>query len=185
MTALRRSLLREQQLSRTDYLTGAANKRYFTEQLDREIYRSGRTGQVMSLAYIDLDNFKTMNDTLGHSTGDLILKTAVRVFLGAVRKHDAVGRIGGDEFVILLPETGLEGAVSVLGRIRDVFLSEMAMNQFPVSLSIGIAVFIKPPASSDSAFSCADSQMYKAKKGGKDKIVTAEFKSIGNASEKN
>ncbi|MBD2152556.1 diguanylate cyclase [Pseudanabaena sp. FACHB-1277] len=98
-------ILREGELARTDYLTGAMNLRTFREQLQTEIYRASRYCYPLTIAYIDIDNFKTINDTLGHSEGDRILCTVVTTIKQHLRKSDIIARLGGDEFAILLPVT--------------------------------------------------------------------------------
>ncbi len=173
---LRKSLNRERMLSRMDFLTDSANKRYFTEILDLEIQRSSRTGRPFSLAYIDLDNFKKINDTMGHSIGDKLLKIAGQIMKENIRQNDLIGRLGGDEFIILLTETGEEASYTVLDRILKKFRDEMKEKNYPVSLSIGYAAFLKQPSSVDEALKIADETMYRAKNNGKNKIEMTVWK---------
>ncbi len=109
----------EKVLSRTDNLTGAANLRHFLELVQMEIDRLQRYGHPFSLAYFDLDNFKTMNDQFGHSTGDDILCSVVNSINKNIRKTDTVTRLGGDEFALLLPFTTEEAAKVVLPKIKE------------------------------------------------------------------
>jgi diguanylate cyclase (GGDEF)-like protein len=150
-TQLRKSLQRERTLSRIDFLTGAVNKRYFSEILTYEISRSVRFQRPFCLAYIDLDNFKTVNDIKGHTAGDLLLQILVRVAKESFRLIDRVGRLGGDEFVILLPETGAENGKKAIERFRETVLTEVSSRNFPVTMSIGLAVFNHSPFNADDA----------------------------------
>jgi diguanylate cyclase (GGDEF)-like protein len=173
---LKKLLDREKVLSRLDFLTGSANVRFFREILDREIKRSARTGRPFSLAYIDFDDFKTLNDTLGHSAGDDILKSAIGLIKKNLRENDSIGRVGGDEFVILLVETGKEAVKSVIKRIIKNFHDEMALRNYNLTLSLGYTAFIKTPKSVDEALKAADKAMYMAKNSGKNRVYTAVFK---------
>jgi diguanylate cyclase (GGDEF)-like protein len=172
---LRESLLRERNLSRIDFLTGAYNKRFFTEILSSEMNRSLRFKKTFALAYIDMDNFKYINDTLGHSMGDILLIAFVKILKDNLRQIDTIGRIGGDEFVILLPETESVSGMKTLERLSLLFKDEMEKDKYPVSLSIGLAVFKQAPDSIDEVYKKADLLMYLAKSGGKDRIEVKEF----------
>ncbi|OIQ08014.1 phytochrome-like protein cph2 [Moorella thermoacetica] len=111
-------------LSITDPLTGAYNRCYFLEMLEREVERIRRTGNPFSLIMFDLDHFKSINDHFGHAAGDRVLKGVVSAFKKQLRKTDCLARWGGEEFVILLPETGVEGAATLAEELRQK-LSEM------------------------------------------------------------
>jgi diguanylate cyclase (GGDEF)-like protein len=167
----RKSLLKEMTLSRTDYMTGAYNKRFFTEILSNEIDRMKRGGHPFSLVFIDMDNFKKANDTFGHSAGDSILKTGVLVMKSITRKIDTTCRLGGDEFLILMPNTDSKDSLIVLSRLQEKFLSTMQENGYPVTLSIGSVSFNNVPESVDAAIKAGDAAMYEAKNSGKGKIV--------------
>ncbi len=172
----RKSLLKEMTLSRTDYMTGAVNKRFFTEILGQEIDRMKRGGHPFSLVFIDMDNFKKANDTFGHSAGDSILKTGVIVMKSITRKIDTTCRLGGDEFLILMPNTDSKDSLIVLTRLQEKFLSEMHKNDYPVTLSIGVVAFNNVPESVDIAIKAGDAAMYEAKNSGKAKIIQKIYK---------
>ncbi len=172
----RKSLLSEMTLSRTDFMTGAVNKRFFTEILGQEIDRMKRGGHPFSLVFIDMDNFKKANDTFGHSAGDSILKTGVLVMKSITRKIDTTCRLGGDEFLILMPNTDSKDSLIVLTRLQEKFLSAMQENGYPVTLSIGVVAFNKVPGSVDIAIKAGDAAMYEAKNSGKAKIIQKIYK---------
>lgn len=162
---------REKQLSRTDALTGLDNTRSFIEEADEEIERAIRSRHPISVAYMDLDNFKKVNDTLGHTTGDRLLKTVASIIGENIRKIDTASRIGGDEFVIMLPNTDEHGAKTLIDRTREKLSETMRNNNWPVTFSIGIAVFSTPPNSPNDMLKMADELMYQVKKSGKDNVV--------------
>jgi diguanylate cyclase (GGDEF)-like protein len=172
----RKSLIKEMSLSRTDFLTGAVNKRFFTEILEHEIDRMKRGGHPFSLVFIDMDNFKKANDSFGHAAGDEILKTGVIVMKSITRKIDTVCRLGGDEFLILMPKTNSNESFIVLSRLQENFISAMKNNGYPVTLSIGVITFNEAPDSVDSAINAGDSAMYEAKNSGKSKIIQKTYK---------
>jgi diguanylate cyclase (GGDEF)-like protein len=167
---IRRLLRREKEFSRRDILTGAVNRREFIELLSAEILRMMRYGRHFSLAYIDLDNFKSVNDLRGHASGDRLLRIVAEGVRDAVRSSDVVARLGGDEFAILLPETGAAAAEAVIRKVQgtvDVLLRE---GRWGVTMSIGLLTCESPPDSSDQALRQADSLMYRAKSEGKNRV---------------
>ena len=171
LLSVRLHLRNEQILARTDPLTGVANPRAFLEGLDMELYRARRYKQSLSLAYIDLDNFKTVNDQLGHSAGDELLRFIAQHIVRNVRASDVVGRLGGDEFAILLPETGSAGAKAAAEKVRRHLNNAMADSPTMVTLSVGAVTFESPPASADDAVNVADRLMYEVKGGGKNDVA--------------
>ena len=171
LLSLRRHLRNEQLLARMDPLTGVANPRAFREAVDAELYRVRRYGQPLSLAYVDLDDFKKVNDQLGHSAGDELLRFIAQHVVRNVRASDVVGRLGGDEFAILLPETGSAGARAAAAKVRKHLKNAMADAPTSVTLSIGAVTFESPPASADEAVNVADRLMYEVKSGGKDDVA--------------
>ena len=171
LSELRSSTEHEKALARTDYLTGAANLRFFLELLQKEIDRSLRYAHPFTIVYIDLDNFKTVNDQFGHIIGDEVLQTLVRYITTHVRKTDAAARLGGDEFALLLPETTQESARVALTKLRDGLLEEMQQNKWPITFSIGVLTCTAPPVKADELVRMADELMYSVKSGGKNAIV--------------
>lgn len=170
LSALKNANEHERELARIDNLTGAVNPRYFSELLQFEIDRSQRYKHPFTLAYIDLDNFKTVNDTFGHSVGDQVLYTIVRHAKGQLRKTDYVARLGGDEFAFLLPETDQTGAMITISKIQASLLDEMQRNNWPVTFSIGVLTCICRPQVSDELVNQADGLMYSVKNNGKNGV---------------
>lgn len=161
---------REKALSSVDSLTGAVNSRVFRELSNSEIDRSSRYGSLFTAAYIDLDNFKEVNDRFGHSAGDDLLRSVTEMLRKNMRATDIVARVGGDEFAILLPETGAESAGMALEKIRTLVADSLREKGWPVTLSIGAVTFLSPPDSVDSMIRQVDELMYSAKSGGKNRI---------------
>jgi diguanylate cyclase (GGDEF)-like protein len=171
LLSLRHHLRNEQILARTDPLTGVANPRAFREAVEAELYRARRYGRLLSLVYIDLDDFKYVNDRLGHSAGDELLRFIAQHVVRNVRASDLVGRLGGDEFAILLPETDSNGTRAAAEKVRRHLNNAMADSPTPVTLSIGAVTFESPPASADDAVSMADRLMYEVKEDGKNDVA--------------
>jgi diguanylate cyclase (GGDEF)-like protein len=167
---LHAGVLRERLLARTDPLTGAANGRTFYEAVALETDRAGRSSKPLTLAYLDLDKFKQLNDRLGHAAGDAALVDLVQLIRPALRTMDVLARLGGDEFALLLPETDPEGAVSLLTRIQGMVAHEMAGAGRPVTVSIGAATFVKPLWDVDLMVQQVDALMYAAKRRGQDRV---------------
>ena len=170
LSALKQALEHEKELARTDPLTGVANGRYFITLADMEINRARRYKHSFTVVYIDLDNFKTVNDHFGHSTGDALLRSVAHTIRNNIRATDIVGRLGGDEFAILLPETGPEPAEVITHKVQKVNLDVMQKNEWPVTFSIGVATFVSPPSTVDEMLKISDGVMYAAKKTNKNAI---------------
>ncbi len=163
----------ERQRSRVDELTGVLNSRAFYEVMSRELERVRRTRRPLSVAYVDLDDFKAMNDRYGHAAGDELLRTFARCAKESVRALDTVARLGGDEFAILLPETDSEGALGAITRFRE---RTSAIDGAPIGYSIGVVTCDDDrPTSVDSVIQRADTLMYSAKRLGKNRCVHARF----------
>jgi diguanylate cyclase (GGDEF)-like protein len=162
-------------LSLMDNLTGLYNNRFFWSQLEIEIARSKRTGNLCSLMMIDLDNFKLLNDTLGHLEGDRFLAEFSRIMHTNCRATDLIYRYGGDEFAIIMPATAVTEAIKTGERFRDI-LREMPQKTNPaITLSIGISEYSAYSSYDINEFvNTADLSMYKAKKGGKNMICVDE-----------
>ena len=157
---------RELHLAQRDGLTGIHNRRAFIEILQLEMERSRRYGSPFTLAYLDIDYFKGVNDQLGHAEGDRLLKAVARRLQSTVRTSDTIGRLGGDEFAILLPHIGSTQAYQSLTRIHAQ-LKLTVSSRWPIGFSIGAATFLKSPNSVDEAITRADEIMYKIKRTGK------------------
>jgi diguanylate cyclase (GGDEF)-like protein len=170
LSALKSALEREKKLARTDYLTGAANRRAFFELANIEINRARRYKHPFTIAYIDIDDFKIVNDHFGHNTGDTLLHSVVETINNNVRVSDVVARLGGDEFAILMPETGYESAQVVITRVQKNLLDVMQKIGWPVTFSIGVVTFISAPDSIDEVLKKADDLMYFVKNKGKNMI---------------
>lgn len=171
LSSLRDAYEAESRLARTDALTGITNWRSFHEILKIEIERAQRYPYPITLAYLDIDDFKQVNDRQGHSRGDLLLKDVAQKMSQGIRSTDVVARIGGDEFIIMMPYTNRLQAEQVLPRIRQELLSCVAKQQYPVGFSIGVITFECPSTTVDDMVSVADSVMYQAKESGKNQIV--------------
>ena len=161
---------REKRISRTDPLTGVSNARYFIEFAAIELDRARRYGHLLTIVYLDLDNFKYVNDNFGHLTGDRLLKLIADKVHGRIRAIDIVARLGGDEFVILLPEVSFDDAQVVVERMRTLLLEVMKGNDWPVTFSIGMITHRSLPESVDRLIKEADDLMYVAKRNGKNQI---------------
>ncbi|TWT75608.1 Response regulator PleD [Posidoniimonas polymericola] len=171
LVRLRAAHENERTLARTDGLTGLINPMAFRERAEDEIARAVRRETTVSAAFIDCDNFKTVNDTLGHLEGDRLLKAIAAGIRATVRKMDVPARMGGDEFAVLLPETSEEQAQLVIERMQAHLDGVMKENNWPVTFSIGVAVYETPPLSVDELIHGADELMYEVKNGAKDAIV--------------
>jgi diguanylate cyclase (GGDEF)-like protein len=170
LTQVRVLLDHERELVRSDYLTGAVSSRYFEVLLQAEIDRSARSKLPFTLAYIDVDNFKSINDRLGHHIGDQLLRLLVNAMTARLRKSDAVARLGGDEFGILLPGAGPAAAVTVVARTQSDMMAQMSKRNWPVTVSIGAVTFVVPPPTADEAIRLADELMYSVKRADKNGI---------------
>jgi diguanylate cyclase (GGDEF)-like protein len=175
LAALRGRLEGEELLARTDALTRISNRRAFFEAAALEIERARRSLQPLTLAYVDCDDFKDVNDRLGHAQGDALLATVAQTLRANVRATDAVARLGGDEFGVLLPETNAEEAAALLSRLHAALLSAMASNGWSVGFSAGAATFLGPPASIDEMMARADALMYAAKRESKGSMRLATY----------
>ena len=170
LCALKRALQRESEMARTDHLTGAVNLRFFYEVAQMEIDRLERYKHPFTLAYIDLDNFKIINDQFGHSAGDQVLYTVASSVKKQVRRTDVFARLGGDEFALLLPETDQESARLAISKIQGNLLDEMQKNNWPITFSIGVLTCQVAPYSTDELVRMADELMYSVKQNNKNAI---------------
>jgi len=160
-------------LATTDSLTELANRRHFLNQAGREVARTNRYHRELALFLIDIDHFKRVNDTHGHSAGDEVLRVVARLFRSAVRSHDVVGRMGGEEFAVLLPETRADQAAMLAERLRCA-VSERAVEvrggTIRCAISVGVAG-LRPGETLDDFLIRADAALYEAKNAGRDRVV--------------
>jgi diguanylate cyclase (GGDEF)-like protein len=175
LAALRTRLADEELLARTDALTHIPNRRAFFEAANHELERARRRRRPMTLAYVDVDDFKIVNDRLGHAQGDALLVEVARTLRAETRAVDAVARLGGDEFGLLLPETDAAEAEALLSRVRAAMLTALQRGGWNVGVSIGAATFRAPPASVDEMMARADELMYAAKREEKGSIRLGTF----------
>ncbi|PYP50875.1 MAG: hypothetical protein DMD45_09665 [Gemmatimonadetes bacterium] len=170
LSRLRRTQSQLELLATHDPLTTVLNARAFASQVAQELGRNRRYGRPLALIYLDLDDFKKVNDAHGHATGDAVLRLVADAMRSAVRQADVVGRLGGDEFGVLMPETdgSLAHAVAnrLAGGIRTVFRGTPS-----VTASIGVVAVSGTEAGSDELLRKADQAMYEAKRAGKDRVV--------------
>ena len=163
---------RERELSREDFLTGLKNSRAFSEALTAEVIRVRRYLHQITIVYLDLDNFKQVNDRYGHQAGDLLLSTVADALRTCVREVDVVARLGGDEFALLLPETDADAAILVLDKIEGALRNPVVSpgTAYRLSFSAGVVTFAKPLDSVEQMIQRADRVMYKVKQNGKANI---------------
>ena len=167
LSALKKAHRHEKKLARIDNLTGAINSRFFYELMQKEIDRSQRNLQPLTVVYVDLDNFKFVNDNFGHSVGNQVLIAVVEQAKSHLRKVDVIARLGGDEFVFLLPETDQIAAHAAILKLQVCLLDEMRSNNWPVTFSIGVLTCLEPPQTIDELIRQADDLMYSVKDNGK------------------
>jgi diguanylate cyclase (GGDEF)-like protein len=152
-----------------DALTGVMNRRAFLKYARREITRATRYGHNLSLVFLDIDHFKQVNDTYGHSTGDEVIKTFVDTVRKRIRDTDLISRWGGEEFIVMAPETDLEGVQNFAESVRE----RVAATEYPgvghVTCSLGVAQW-KPGETFEVFCSRADVALYEAKKTGRNRV---------------
>lgn len=164
--------------ARTDHLTGLFNRRYFMGQAERELARAKRYQKPLSLLMIDIDHFKSVNDTWGHAAGNLVLQGVSRIFVKMLREVDIVGRLGGEEFAVLLTETDAAHAMLVAERLREMI--EQAVMTPPngetlrITVSLGLAALNARDINLDQLFGEADVALYRAKQSGRNRTVISE-----------
>ena len=175
--------------ARQDYLTGLNNRGYFMELAEREIKKASRYGHNFTILMLDIDNFKMINDSYGHKAGDRVLVALADIFRKILRVADIEGRIGGEEFAILLPETDREGAVVVAERLRSLvedceILLQGSDSPMRFTVSIGVSAPSSIDYNLDALLSQADDALYRAKHTGRNKVcVSAEFRSVTRLTE--
>ena len=178
---LRKALDRIRKMAVTDELTALFNRRFFFDQLNTEIDRAKRYGHEMSCVLLDLDHFKAVNDTHGHPAGDSVLRAVAGILRGTCRTADTIARIGGEEFIVILPETGIDGALQTAEKIRSgIERSTIAIDggtEVRITASLGVASL--PPGGMQGAEGgieitrIADQALYRAKENGRNRVETA------------
>ncbi len=183
LDSLRNHYQEAESRSRQDWLTGLYNHGYFQEFLGCELKRSLEQGFPVSLIMIDVDNFKSYNDTLGHSAGDVILREMGQILRNNVREVDFVARYGGEEFAVVLPYVHREDAITIAERIHRAmtsheFFHDESIKMGNPTVSMGIAVFPDEASNKEDLITQADSMLYLAKKSGKNQYCISEQKSV-------
>jgi len=171
--SLRESNRELERLSTTDHLTGLANRRHFMERLSKEFLHSQRTGMPLALIMVDLDHFKTINDSRGHQGGDQVLREVAEILGRQMRPYDLAARFGGEEFSIILPETDLAGALGVARRLRELTESHHfhpPADGLTITASFGVAA--TPMDSVEALIRNADAALYHAKHQGRNRVET-------------
>ncbi|TKD51547.1 sensor domain-containing diguanylate cyclase [Sphingomonas baiyangensis] len=166
-------------VAQVDQLTGALTRRGFVEQAEREIARARRNGRFGTLVMIDLDHFKSVNDTHGHAAGDQVLRTISEIISATLRPSDVFGRLGGEEFAVLLPETTGDDAQFVIERLRQAIAAyPITINgsaNIHITASFGLAYFTSATTSFESWLKQADAMLYEAKAAGRNCMRVAEY----------
>jgi diguanylate cyclase (GGDEF)-like protein len=156
-----------------DHLTGLWNRRMVLEQLDREVNRARHEKRPFALALVDVDRFKSINDTYGHRIGDVVLRFTAGALKSQLRQYDFVGRFGGEEFLVLLPGCDAASARAVGERMREFIASEQATvgaDSLHVTVSVGVAVTLNGSATVDALVEAADAALYRAKEAGRNRV---------------
>lgn len=166
---------RERRFGTTDFLTGLPNSRALYDTLARAQSRCIRTATPLTIAFMDCDNFKLVNDLQGHRVGDETLRLIGETLQQNIRRGDFAARLGGDEFALLLPDTGKEEGLQVLTRIHEALLKPMAVGGLPVTFSIGAVTFPHPSESVDDMLHHADTLMYTIKAQEKNQVIIKQF----------
>jgi diguanylate cyclase (GGDEF)-like protein len=168
--SLRHALDNQRALANTDELTGIPNARAFRAAAERELARSHRNNAPLTALFLDCDNFKAVNDSLGHATGDQLLRTVASTLAQHLRLTDHVARLGGDEFGALLPGLNPDDALDIASKLHHHLNHAMLANHWPVTFSIGVAAYHQPPASVDQLLAHADTLQYQSKARGKNQL---------------
>lgn len=173
---LLKSLEKEKLRASTDRLTGLLNNWAFRERVEEELNRARRYGHPLSLAFIDLDDFKRVNDTQGHARGDRLLRDVSETIIRTIRKTDIAGRVGGDEFAVFFPEADGKQVIGAVEKLLGAFDIMTSQSGWQVTASIGVVTSVKMHETYDSLLGMADKLMYEAKEKGKN---AAEFMVVG------
>jgi diguanylate cyclase (GGDEF)-like protein len=168
---LRNSLFQQRELARTDVLTGVFARRVFEDRLEHDLDLARRNGRPLTIAYLDVDDFKVLNDTCGHNVGDQALRLIGQALCEGTRAADTVARLGGDEFAVVLVDTGRQAAEVTVAKLRRALREALQPVAAHLTCSIGAITFEKPVPGLQEAVSAADALMYEAKHQGKNRVV--------------
>ena len=170
LLTIRNLLEKERSFARVDFLTGVMNSRAFSEMAKTEIDRTNRFKRPLTIAYVDIDNFKEINDTFGHNIGDKLLQSMARTIKENIRTIDIIARLGGDEFAILFPETNERNAKAAISKVQKHLLNVAQENNWAITFSIG-AITCYSSCELDELIKEADDLMYSAKASGKNRVA--------------
>jgi diguanylate cyclase (GGDEF)-like protein len=175
LATLEEEKLEAENMARFDALTGVLGRRALLEVLDAEVERAKRYGSALACLMLDLDHFKTFNDTYGHQFGDKVLHRIARVISEKCRTNDYLGRYGGEEFLIILPATGIDGAITFAERVR-LAVAETSLDQDEerITVSIGVAQWHDGEGSANNVVGQADRALLKAKAAGRNRVETSQ-----------
>ncbi len=176
VSQLRKAQDVQQTLARTDFISGVVNTRYFNELLEREVERLRRYLHPFTLVFIDVDNFKAINDQMGHKAGDAVIRFIAGELKRLLRKTDIVARLGGDEFALLLPFTDQSAAETVVSKVSNNLTAKMQANNWPITFSMGSLTCESAPDSSEDLIEMADQLMYVVKNSTKNNVRFSTFK---------
>lgn len=175
LTELRQALKTQHALARTDFTTGLLNSRAFYEVMARDLALAQRRAHPTTLIYLDVDDFKTINDTYGHHTGDDVLRRVAYILTHNLRASDVAARMGGDEFALLFPETDADAAHHLTPRLQETLHVTLAPHPAPITFSLGVLTYTPPVASLDDLLKHADDLMYEVKRCGKNGVAYAVY----------
>ena len=171
LTALRASLTAQQRLARTDALTGLFGRRAFEDRIGQTFATARRHRSPLSLAYIDIDDFRKVNETRGHPEGDRLLRAIGRVLQDSLRATDTAARVGGDEFALILPDTDDAGAREVTEKLARAFAAALGAGEQALTWSMGVVTILDPAVTPERAIAAADELMYEVKRRGKGAVA--------------
>lgn len=179
---MERAEQRNFELAMKDMLTGLSNRRAISDQLHMAVSRAQRQGQYLSVLMLDIDHFKRVNDSYGHQAGDAVLRGVARTLQSRLRVQDQIGRFGGEEFLLMLPDTHLEGATTLAEALRqavEAAPTQWGAHSIAVTISIGVAGGVISGAHTvDGLVAAADAAMYRAKQGGRNRVELADMSSL-------
>lgn len=182
LASIRGRLLLEESLADTDALTGLLNRRGFFEQFEMALARGNRYQEPFTLAYIDLDSFKKINDTMGHDIGDHLLMDIAKCLMDNTRSSDTTARLGGDEFVCIFPRAGWGEGDDLLNKLQSQLNSVMSEDEWPITFSIGALTVDRAAASCDEIMRAVDELMYSVKQSGKNAIAHKRWMDLKHTS---